>query len=512
MSRTENASRNIVWGILSKVISLGLPFVTRTVMIYTMGMQYVGLGSLFTSILQVLSFAELGIGSALVFSMYKPIAEGDDDKVCALLNFYRKTYRVIGCVILIFGLVMMPFLQYLIAGDLPSDINLQVLFLIYLLNNVLGYFLFAYKQSLFTASQRTDMISKIGMGLQLFSSIAQILALVLLRNYYAYAAVIPAITCLNNICVGVLTDKYYPQYKCKGEIEKEELHSIEKKVGGMVFQKIGGIVLTSVDTIVISAFLGLTSLALYQNYYYIITALFGFLTVIMQSIIAGVGNSVASETVSKNYSNFKKFNFIYIWIVSWCTTCLLCLYQPFMQIWVGTENMFGMGMVVLFGLYFFVYKWCDMLYVYQEACGIWWETKFIPFIAAIVNLIVNIILVETIGLPGILISTIVSVVFIYDTGYAKVLFKTYFESVDEGLKQYWSRQIGYILTASIACAITVAVCSLPTIESAWLRLIVNGIICVLIPNAVFVLAWKGLPEFDYAKNMLDKFSRKLMRK
>ena len=190
----------------------------------------------------------------------------------------------------------------------------------------------------------------------------------------------------------------------------------------------------------------------------------------------------------------------------------MCLYQPFMQIWVGTENMFGMEMVVLFALYFFVHKWCDMLYVYQEACGIWWETKFVPFIAAIVNLTVNIILVKTIGLPGILISTIVSVVFIYDTGYAKVLFKTYFESVDEGLKQYWSRQIRYILIASIACAITVAVCSLSTIESAWLRLIVNGIICVLIPNTVFVLAWKGLPEFAYAKNMLDKFSRKLMRK
>ena len=290
MNRTENASRNIIWGILNKIISLGLPFIIRTIMIYTMGMQYVGLGSLFTSVLQVLSFAELGVGSALVFSMYKPIADGNDDKVCALLNFYRKIYRVIGCVILALGLVMLPFLKYLIAGDLPKGINLQVLFIMYLLNNVLGYFLFAYKQSLFTASQRTDMISKIGMGLQLISSIAQILSLVLLHSYYAYVAVVPVITCLNNVCIGILTDKYYPQYRCKGKIEKEELHSIEKKVGGMVLQKIGGIVLTSVDTIVISAFLGLTSLALYQNYYYIITALFGFLTVIMQSIIAGVGN------------------------------------------------------------------------------------------------------------------------------------------------------------------------------------------------------------------------------
>lgn len=259
MNRTENASRNIVWGILNKAITLGVPFITRTVMIYTMGMRYVGLGSLFMSILQVLSFAELGIGSALVFSMYKPIAEKDDAKVCALLNFYKKTYRVIGTVILVLGLLIMPFLKYFIASDLPEGINLQVLFSIYLLNNILGYFLFAYKQSLFTASQRTDMISKIGMGLQLVSGIAQILILILSQNYYLYVSVIPIITCLNNLCVGILTDRYYPQYRCKGTIKKEELRSIEKKVGGMVFQKIGGIVLSSVDTIVISAFLGLTA-------------------------------------------------------------------------------------------------------------------------------------------------------------------------------------------------------------------------------------------------------------
>lgn len=512
MNRTKNASRNIIWGILNKIISLGLPFIVRTIMIYTLGMQYVGLGSLFTSVLQVLSFAELGIGSALVFSMYKPIAEGDDEKVCALLSFYRKIYRVIGCIILAFGLLMMPFLKYLIAGDVPRDINLQVLFLMYLLNNILGYFLFAYKQSLFTASQRTDLISKIGMVLQLVSGIAQILLLVIVHNYYAYVAVIPIITCLNNLIVGVLTDKYYPQYECKGKIEKEELHSIEKKVGGMVFQKIGGIVLSSVDTIVISAFLGLTSLALYQNYYYIITALFGFLTVIMQSIIAGVGNSVASETIEKNYRDFKQFNFIYVWIVSWCTTCLLCLYQPFMQLWVGKDNIFDMGMVILFVIYFFAHKWCDMLYVYQEACGIWWETRAIPFMAAIVNLAVNIILVKIIGLPGILISTIVSVIFIYDTGYASVLFKTYFMSINNGLKRYWIQQCFYMMIASVACSITVVVCSVIIIKSLVLTLIVNGIICVIIPNVIFYFAWKNLPEFGYAKSIFDKVVGKVVKK
>ena len=511
MSRTENASRNIFWGVFNKVVSLGLPFVTRTVMIYTMGMQYVGLGSLFSSILQVLSFAELGLGSALVFSMYKPLAEGNDDKVCALLNFYRNAYRIIGSIILLLGLVIMPFLKKLIAGDLPDGVNLQALFSIYLINNILGYFLFTYKQSLFAASQRMDIISRIGIGLQLLSNVMQILVLVLFHNYYLYVIVIPVITCLNNLCIGVLTDKYYPQYKCRGDLEKTELKVIEKKVSGMVFQKIGGIVLSSVDTIVISAFLGLTTLAFYQNYYYIITSIFGFLAVIMESIIAGVGNSVATETTNKNYNDFKKFNFIYIWIVAWCTTCLLCLYQPFMRLWVGKENMFGYGMVVLFALYFYIHKWCDMLYVYQEACGIWWETKFVPLFAAIVNLILNIILVKIIGLPGILISTIMAVLFIYDTGYAKVLFNTYFRKIQGGLKEYWARQIIYLLSALFASTVTVMICSFIEIQSLLLKLIINGVICMIIPNLIFTLIWRNLPEFDYIKVISIRILGKMVK-
>ena len=511
-NRTKNASRNIIWGVLNKTITLLLPFITRTVMIYTLGMKYVGLGSLFSSILQVLSFAELGIGSALVFSMYKPMAENDNAKVCALLNLYKKAYRVIGLIILVAGLAIMPFLDKLIASDLPEGINLQLLFSIYLVNNLIGYFLFAYKQSLFTASQRMDVISKIGMLLQLLSSLAQIVILLTIGNYYAYVIVIPIITLFNNLSLGVLANRAFPQYKCVGQIDSDEKKDIEKKVGGMVFQKIGGIVLSSVDTIVISAFLGLTSLALYQNYNYIITALFGFLTVIMQSIIAGVGNSVASETVEKNFNDFKKFNFIYIWIVAWCTTCLLCLYQPFMKIWVGQDNMFGFEMVLLFALYFFAHKWCDMLYVYQEACGIWWETRLVPFAAAIMNLVVNIILVQIIGLPGILISTIVAVVFIYDTGYARVLFRTYFKPINHGLKKYWGRQAVYILSGTAASLITVFVCNLLPFTSSVVQLIINGIICIVLPNLLFILLWNKFPEFAYAKSMTTRVIGKIIRK
>ena len=312
MSRTENATRNIIWGTFNKFISLGMPFITRTVIIYSLGIQYVGLGGLFSSVLQILSFAELGIGNALVFSMYKPMAENDTKKVSSLLRFYRNCYRVIGSVVLGLGLLMMPFLKYLIAGDIPGDINIIFLYALYLLNSTIGYFLFAYKQSLFIASQRGDMISKLNMILQLVMGSLQIIFVLVSRSYYAFVIMIPLITCINNLITGFLAAVFYPQYKCIGKLNKAELFDIRKKTGGMIFQKVGSIVLKSADTIVISTFLGLTTLGIFQNYYYIITALFGLLSVLTDSIISSVGNSIAVDSVEKNYGDFKKFNYIYV--------------------------------------------------------------------------------------------------------------------------------------------------------------------------------------------------------
>lgn len=507
-NRTKNTSRSIIWGVFNKIVAIVLPFATRTVMIYYMGMEYVGLGSLFTSILQVLSFAELGIGSALVFSMYKPIAEQDTKKVCALLNYYRKAYRTIGIVILAIGIALMPFIKHLIAGDVPGDINIYILYTIYLLNNVIGYFLFAYKQSLFTALQRVDILSKIGMLLQLLMGTVQILVLVVFQNYYLFVFAIPITTCINNILIGILTDKKYPQYKCIGDIDIRELQSIKKKVGGMVFQRIGGIVLSSVDTIVISAFLGLLQLALYQNYYYIFTAINGFFAVIQQAMIPSVGNSVVIDNVNKNYLDFKKFNFLYVWVVAWFSACLMCLYQPFMEIWVGKDNIFDLNMVILFVVYFFIYKWCDMLYIYQDACGLWWQTRYVPFLSSMLNLFVNIILVIKLGLPGILISTIVAIALVYDIGYAKVIFRTYFKSITGGLGKYWKRQFLYLSSTIFVVFITWEICNWISIENLWLRFIINGCICVCIPNVALILLWYRLPEFKEAVNMLKRIRRK----
>ena len=218
IERTKNATRNIVWGFLEKFLSVLLPFICRTVLIKTLGAEYLGLSSLFTSILQVLSISELGFGSAIVFSMYKPIAEDDNDTICALLNVYRKIYYVVGGAILVIGLALTPALPHLISGSYPDDINLFILYYIYLFNTAVSYFLYAYKQALFSAFQRNDLISKRTMVINVLMYLFQIGVLFAFRNYYVYAILIPVATLATNLANAYLANKMFPQLNAKGNL------------------------------------------------------------------------------------------------------------------------------------------------------------------------------------------------------------------------------------------------------------------------------------------------------
>ena len=356
IARTDNAIRNITFGILYKIVSILLPFFIRTAMIYIMGSEYVGLGSLFTSILSFLSLAELGIGNALVFSMYAPIAEDDNKTICALLNLYRKIYRYIGIFILTVGLALMPFLKYLISSGYPADINIYILYLIYLANTVISYLMFGYKQSLLVAFQRSDIISKRTMAVQVMQNAIQFCVLFLTRNYYLYIIFLPVFTAITNLFDLIIVNKMYPQFTPHGEINKELKTSIQKKVIALIGTKANATVLHASDNIVISAFLGLTMVGIYGNYYYIMNSIIGVMTIIYSSITAGLGNSLALESEEKNYADFKVLSFLNNWMVAFCSICLLCLYQPFMKLWVGSELMFSMRVVILLVAYFLIYQ------------------------------------------------------------------------------------------------------------------------------------------------------------
>ena len=269
------------------------------------GVEYLGLNSLFTSVLQVLNLAELGVGSAMVFSMYKPIAEDDSITICALMKLYRTYYRVIGGIILVVGLLLTPFMPKLISGTIPEDMNIYFLYLLNLLATVLTYWLFAYRNSVLQAHQRNDLISKVTLVTDTVKYLLQIAALVVLHDYYCYVIVLLLTQALNNVLTAIIAKRVFPQYNPEGKLAQNEIKQINGKIRDLFTSKLGYTIVSSADTIVISAFLGLTVLAQYQNYYYIMSSIIGFMSIIYASITAGVGNSMITKSVDQNYREYR---------------------------------------------------------------------------------------------------------------------------------------------------------------------------------------------------------------
>lgn len=505
-NRVKRASSNIIWSGMQRMASVLVGFVARTCLIHILGVQYVGLDGLFTSILSVLNLTELGIGSAMVFSMYKPIAEGDDERVCALLALYRKCYRVIGIVILTGGLCIMPFVRSLISGDIPEGINIYILFAIYLANTVVSYFLFAYKSSLLNACQRVDIINIINMLVTVLKTMIQCAALLLTKDYYYYVWIIPLSTIAQNLITSVLVSKKYPQYVCKGKVEKETIAGIRKRVYGLICQKIGDVVLNAVDNIVISVFQGLTVLGIYNNYMFINNGLTRMLFVFRGAVTPVVGNSVAVETKEKNYRNFNHLQLLYFWLGSWAAICQLCLMQPFIGLWAGKKWLVDTVTAVMFVLYFYLDSGRYMVMMYNTAAGIWWEGRYVPLISSVVNLTINLILVRFIGLKGILLSTIIALVFIDIPFRCRVLFKYYFDFAN-AWKTYIGKQVINFVFMTVVGAITYKVCMIFSGYTI-LTLLGRGCICIVLPNILLFLGYRKSKDFDGAMDMLKKVLRR----
>ena len=495
IQRTKNATRNIVFGVLYRIVATLCPFIMRTVLLYKLGVDYLGLNNLFTSLLSFLSLAELGVGSAMVYAMYKPIAEEDNATVCALLNLYKQLYRIIGTIILVIGLCLLPFINHLVKGEHPANINLYILYLIYLVNTVVSYYLFGYKQSILMAHQRNDIISKTSMIVQMMMYICQVLLLVLFANYYYYIIMLPIFTVVTNFANSYLVDKYYPQFTCKGTVDCETSKQIKKNVLALIGGKLSNTVLHSSDNLVLSAFLGLSAVAIYGNYYYILNAIVGFTEVIYTALTAGIGNSIVTEEIEKNHKDFRILSFMNAWLVAWCTTSYMCLVQPFMKIWTGESLMFPISMVILFSVYFYLYQINKIVLAYKDAAGLWWHDRFRPYVVMGTNLISNIILVQVIGIHGVILSTIVSLIISVPWA-TYTIYKFLFK---KGAVQYARRFTVNALIAFMACFCTFKICSLININM-YMDLILRGVVCCIVPNLIILVLNFRNPDLIESKN------------
>ena len=491
--------------ILNRILFIILPFITRTVFIYVLGKNYLGLSSLFTSILTVLNLTELGFGSALVYSMYKPAAENDKEKLCALLKDYQKIYRIIGIAILGCGLGLLPFLPKLIKGSWPDGINIYVLFVIYLVNTSISYFAFAYKKALLTAYQRSDIITNVASIVTVVEYFTQIIILLVGKNYYLYVCVLPIFTLIDNLVTGFIVSKKFPDIVCKGELAQEDKYAIKTHVKGIALQKICSHSRNSFDSIVISMYLGLESIAVYNNYYYIMNSVHAFMYLIPNAVRASVGNSVMSESLEKNYRDFNTMSMIYMWISAWSTTCLLCLYQPFMILWMGKDMLLPMSTVVLICFYFYELCMSDIISLYKDGAGLWWFGRYKTATEAAANLILNFILGYFYGISGIVLATVLTIFFIGHGYGGYVVFHYYFK--EQKFWDYIRLQLQYLI-------ITIAVASLSYYFCSFIRgagfgaLFGKAALCLVLPN---LLLWVILKRTKYFLNA-EIFMRNILKK
>lgn len=489
----RNAKKNIVWGFVNKVIVLLCPFISSTVIRYCLGVDYLGLDGLFTSVISVLSLAELGLSSAVVSHLYKPVAEGNVTLVNSILNFYRKAYRFIGVIMLAVGLCLIPVLPHLIRDSYPDEITLWKVYLVFLFNAVVSYFMYAYMTALIVVYQREDIKSTINSAVTILMTAAKLFLVLVTRNYYLYILMMPVFTIVSNLWTAVFVKKVYPQYSCAGELPAELVGSLKKLVTGTFIQRACALTRNSLDSICVSFYLGLAMTARYNNYFLVSAGVISFVQIVSNAFTGGVGNHVATKSPDENFREFQKLDFIYLWLGGWCTVCLFCLYQPIMKLWMGEDMLLDGVSVGLFCLYFFLLMLGDIRTLYSSAKGLWWEQKWRSLTETVLNCTLNILLGYLMGIRGIILATIISLFLCNCLWSTEIVFKQYLGI--EKIFIHFRHQAFYFLVTLGAVALTYIICMQIKTDSAIAQLMVRAVICSLVPNLFYLLVYSRLDIF-----------------
>ena len=493
-SRIKNTKRNIFTSFVYTFLTILFQFISRSVIVYYLGEKYLGLSSLFTSILQVLNMAELGFSGAIVYNMYKPLAEDDTESVCALLAYYKKVYRTVGIIVLVAGVIIMPFIHYLIKGSYPSNINIYSLFALYLANTVVSYFLFAYKTSLLEAVQRMDLAKLAYIIVTTIQYILQILALAFFKNYYLFVVFMVLGSASRNIVAAVLAKKFFPQYECRGNVSHEVTKNIISRVRGLLICNVSSVTQTTVDSIILSALIGLSSVAIYNNYITVMTGVSTFVKLVRNAMQASIGNSVAKEAVKKNYNDMLLWQFMFSLIASWCASCMLSLYQPFMELWMGKNMLLSMKEVVMICLWFNIGVIQHSYYLYLSANGLWWQLRG-PYIGStLFNLTFNIILGRIYGISGIIFASLLSSLLFGLIWQCNVIFREYFK---QSTQQFYKRQVAYFLVSVFSGAVSWSLCALITVDG-YGGLILKFVVCSITSATILLLCYFKTDMFKKA--------------
>lgn len=408
-SRLQNSLKNLTSGLISRFLIISLGFLVRTVFIRTLGNDYLGVNGLYTNILSMLSLAELGFSTAMVYSMYKPLAEHDNQKLAALLALYKKVYRVIGCVILVIGLCVIPFMDYIIK-DPPNVDHLTFYYILFLINTVLSYWFFAYKRSILTADQKEYICTTYHNIVIIVKSFVQVIALIAFNNFTFYLLLQLGFTVAENVAIARFTDKNYPALWINtiDPIAKAELKTIWRNVRALMLSRLCHVILNSTDNIIISAFVGISWVGLLSNFTLVTDSVTGVLCAITSALSASLGNYFVEKTKEESYQLFEKVEFMNSWLYGLSSVCLITLLNPFVTLWLGEEYVLSETIVAALVLNFFVQGYMNTLWTFRSTLGLFTQGWFRPVIVAGINVAASILLGIRFGVLGVLFATFIS--------------------------------------------------------------------------------------------------------
>lgn len=503
-SRTKKSKRNILSGLVYKLITIVLPFVNRTIILWTLGAEFTGLNGLFSSILQVLNIAELGFNTSIVYSLYEPMSKKDIPQIIKLVSLIRKVYHIVGTTIFVLGMAIMPFLKHLIHGTYPNSVNLYFIYFLYLLNSSLSYFMFAYKEVLLIADQRQDISNVIRCVASILRYTLEFIILCIFKNFYLYLSASIIATLFTNILIQICTVRNYPYvcHTCQKLCFPKELIS---QVQGLMIGKVCDTCRNSFDNLIITTFVGLTATAIYGNYYYIYTALYSIMLVICNSISASVGNSIIEESIEKNYNNLIIFTYVFSIIQAWCTICLACLYQPFMKIWVGDSLILPLHDMLLFCLYFYIINMTNIRNQFITGTGIWWKLRIPCIVEAIFNLVLNLILGKIWGITGVILATLITILLFNFIWQTKILFNEYF--VNYSFAKYLMQYVQYFVVMLIALLITFTICNQFALQGVEM-LAVRLTICTCVSPVLLLIGYRFSKYYTVSKKFILQVLRK----
>ncbi|WP_251920320.1 lipopolysaccharide biosynthesis protein [Ligilactobacillus salivarius] len=501
-SRVENSIKNAIYAFSIQIFSILMAFAVRTVFIHTLGKDYLGFNGLFNNIFSILSLTELGVGTAIVYSMYKPVAQENYRKITALLNLYRTFYRIVGGIITALGLSLLPFLNYLVSG-IGDTSELKIIYLLYLSNSVISYF-FVYKKSILTVYQQDYISYKIYLIINFIQGIIQITILILWHNYILYLIISILSVFFNNMLNSLYVDykyQYLKEYRSE-RVDKETKQKIYTDVKAIFVSKISSAIVTSTDNLLISAFVSTIILGLYSNYIMLINVVNTIINRILDSLVGSVGNLIAIESIERVYLIFKRVWFINYWLVVFSSISFFILANPFITLWVGKSYLLSSGIIFMIALNLFMRLIRNTFIMFNNAFGHFVELKKKNIIEPIINIVASLlfILVFKMGIIGVLLGTFVSNIT------TNFWFEPYliFKKCQVSLKEYFKIAANYLLTSIVAGGLTYILCDICLTGKNWVLFLIRIIICCIVINLVIILFYRKTDEYQYFMMLVKK--------